>query len=67
MLGKEQAVPKELIGNKELDFTIQPHDVPWAASQSPKFIWLQNEKVPHKTIKDMEVLTHKTTCSTSLH
>ena len=27
MLGKEQAVPEHLIGPKELDFTIQPHDV----------------------------------------
>jgi len=27
MLGKEQAVPGNLIGPKELDFTIRPHDV----------------------------------------
>ncbi|CAK9024671.1 unnamed protein product [Durusdinium trenchii] len=27
MLGKEQAVPENLIGKKEMDFTIHPHDV----------------------------------------
>ena len=26
MLGKEQAVPENLTGPKELDFTIRPHD-----------------------------------------
>ena len=26
MLGKEQAVPTELIGPAQMDFTIQPHD-----------------------------------------
>ena len=31
MLGKEQAVPTELVGPAQLDFTIQPHDA--AATQ----------------------------------